>query len=312
MLSIQEKILLYFDLPEEEQAELLLQVSGNTELEALYAESQALHSLLAASAQDVIPDASALTDFVLYSAMKAGNPPADLAAHYANIESAVRENPALLAQVETIRTSLRRLTETAEDPIARFDRLTAGPQAPAMKAASDREAIARRKSMRILRPMRWALAACVALVAVYGVLAIFSWQFQSERTQLSALHNAADVFQEMTFRGESSEPASDALDESLELLQQARTSTLGLFPSYDEERLEAAAVLAEQVALVREEPTLRSLRANYILGKIRTYQGRDAEATEALQKVVDGQGEGAEDARRLLDFIRTRVNEEEE
>ncbi len=306
MLPIQEKILLYFDLPEDEQVEVRLAVRGNPELETLFAESQALHTVLSPGSERAVQNTAALTDYVLFSALKAGDPPAGVAAHYARIESLVGENPELRARVEAIRLTLERFTATAEDPIARFDQLTARSPQPAEVPAPDREAIVPRRNMRLLVPIRYALAACVALVTIYAALSIFSWRFQSDRTRLTALHATEEAFVELTLRGEPTEPTADALDESLELLRNARTSTLGLFPSYDAERLEAAAALAEGFAADGEATAMRTLRAQYVLGKIRMYQERDAEAAEALQKVVDGRGEGAEDARRLLDYIRTR------
>ena len=157
--------------------------------------------------------------------------------------------------------------------------------------------------MRILRPLRLALAASLAFVAIYVVLSVMSWQLQTERARLAGLHNASDVFEEMRFRGQSNDPPPDDLVESLEILREARSSTLGLFPSYDEERLAAAAELVGGVAADIDQTTLRRIQAHYILGKIRMYQGRDVEAARALQAVVDDQVPGAEDARRLLDFI---------
>ena len=303
MLSIQEKILLYSDLPEDEQAGVQQHIREHPELEALFAESQALHALLDAAREDAIPDASALLDYVLFSAITAGNPPADVAVRHARTEAAVHEHPELQAQVEAIRSSLHRLTETAEDPIARFERLTARNQGSFSTPAADREAVARRQGMRLVRPVRLALAAGLAFVAVYGVLSVMSWRLQPERARLAGLHNAADVFEEMRFRGQSAEPPPDDLVESLEILREARSSTLGLFPSYDGDRLDAAAELAERVAADVDQATLRRIQAHYVLGKIRMYQGRDAEAVEAFQTVVDHRALGAEEARRLLDFI---------
>ena len=303
MQHIQEKILLFFDLTEEERADVEQHVREHPELEALFAESQALHAMLEAVQEDAIPDASALIDYVLFSAITAGNPPADVAARHARTEAAVREHSELQAQVEAIRSSLHRLTETAEDPIARFDRLTTRKQGSSSTPAADREAVARRQSMRLARPVRLALAASLALVAVYGALSVMSWQLQPERARLAGLQNTAEAFEEMRFRGQSNEPPPDDLVESLEILREARSSTLGLFPSYDGDRLDAAAELAERVAVDEDQTTLQRAQAHYILGKIRMYQGRDPEAARALQVVVDRQAEGAEDARRLLDFI---------
>jgi len=301
MQHIQERILLYFDLPESEQASVEQHIREHPELEALFAESKALHTMLKAAREDAQPDASALIDYVLFSSITVGNPPADVAARHARTEAVVREHPELQAQVEAIRSSLHRLTETAEDPIARFDRLTMRDQGLSSAPAADREAIARRQGMRMFRPIRLALAACLTFVAVYGVLAVMSWQLQPERARLAQLHNTAEVFDELRFRGQDSSP--DDLVESLEILREARSSTLGLFPSYDGDRLDAAAELAARVAADEDQTTLQRGQAHYILGKIRMYQGRDVEAAQALQTVIDNQVPGAEDARRLLDFI---------
>ena len=303
MQHIKEKILLYFDLPEDEKASVEQHVREHPELKALFAESQALHTMLKTVREEAIPDASALIDYVLFSAITVGNPPADVAARHARTEAVVRERPELQAQVEAIRSSLHRLTETAEDPIARFERLTMHDQGSSLTPAADREAVARRQGMRLFRPVRLALAASLAFVAVYGALSVMSWQLQSERARLAGLHNTAEVFEELRFRGQSIESRPDDLVQSLEILREARSSTLGLFSSYDGDRLDAAAELAERVAADEEQTTLQRGQAHYILGKIRMYQGRDVEAARALQAVVDHQVPGAEDARRLLDFI---------
>ncbi len=255
MLSIQEKIVLYAELPESERAEVEQYILENPELETLFEESKALHALL---------------------------------------DSAQRETE--------IEPALQRLTATAEDPIARFERLTA----KSAVHAPDREAIARQQGMRLLRPVRLALAACVAFVAIYGALAILSWQLQSDRAQQVGLHNTGEAFEEMTFRGTADPSIADDLDEALELLDQARSSTLGLFPTYDGEQLDTAAEIAERIATNVAQSTMKRTRANYILGKIRMYQGHDEEAAQALQVVVDNQGEGAEDARRLIDLLNSQ------
>ena len=309
MQHIQEKILLYSDLSEDEQAGVQQHIREHPELEALFVESQALHTVLEAAWEGTLPDASALRDYVLFSAIAAGSPPADIAARHARTEAAIHEHPELQAQVEAIRSSLRRLTETAEDPVARFERLTTHNQGSSSTPAADRAAVARKQGMRLVRPVRLALAASLALVAAYGALSVMSWQLQPERARLAGLQNTAEVFKDLTFRGSSDTPRFDALGESLESLRDARSSVLGLFPSYDEERLEAAAALANRVVSDEEESTARQMRASYILGKIRMYQGRDAEAARALQAVVDRQAEGAEDARRLLDFMSAQVQE---
>ena len=95
MLSIQEKILLYFDLPEDEQANVDRYILEHPELVELFAESQALHALISAARGDELPNTSTLTNFVLFSGMKAVDPPADVAARHARVEAAIREHPEL-------------------------------------------------------------------------------------------------------------------------------------------------------------------------------------------------------------------------
>lgn len=153
------------------------------------------------------------------------------------------------------------------------------------------------------------LAACVALFVVYGGLALVSHAVQPERATLADLGRVPEAYEGLRLRGEG--PADQTADQyalALEYLGEARSSVLGLFPSYNDDRLNAAAAELEGVIEASGEDSWEGLEALYILGKIRLYQNNTAEALWALQSVVALEGPHAAEARRLLDHLQDEAN----
>ena len=106
--------------------------------------------------------------------------------------------------------------------------------------------------------------------------------------------------------GAISDPADSLYFRALRTLAEARRSTFGLFPHYDADRLRQAAEDLREV-LARTEPnSYLYLEAQFLLGKIYLAQGDFAAAETALEAVVAGQGSHMEEARELLELIRTR------
>jgi hypothetical protein len=298
MNDIEQKLLTYDDLAPAEQEEVARYVEEHPEWAPLLAEVRALHALLRAGRADAAPDASAVAEYVLSRALDPPSPERE--ARHAHVEAALAEDPALARQAREMARTLEQIAAESEDPVAHFERLTgrrldAAPAAPAATPAP-----------RVLRwqPLRLALAACLALAVLYGALALASRLTQPERALLADLGDLPGDYEGLRFRGDA--PADRTADRyalALEALDDARSSTLGLFPTYDAAALDTVAARLREVVDTSGPGSWEGLEALYVLGKIRLYQGRDEEAIWALQAVVALEGPHAADARRLLDYL---------
>lgn len=86
-------------------------------------------------------------------------------------------------------------------------------------------------------------------------------------------------------------------------LDDARRTTLGLFPRYDRERLLAARGLLDGVVRDTSSGDFLRLEALYVLGKTNVLLGDRDAATDALQQVILGEGAKAPEAHALLNEI---------
>lgn len=302
MDDLEQKLLLYGDLSPEEQAEVERCISGDPGRTSLLAESRTLHTLLseARAGQGDVPDATEVAEYVLSSQLDPleRSPAAD--ARDARVEAALRERPELERQARQMLRTLERLAAEAEDPVAQFERLT-GRRLADVPAASPTRTAPDRPALRLVRLRRIALAAGLALAALYGGLLLASRVAQPERALLADLGAAPDSYAGLNVRG-----AAGTVDHryarALDRLARARRSTLGLFPSYDEAELDDAAQGLGAVADAAPG-SWEGLEALYVLGRVRLHQGRDEEAALALRRVVEEQGPSAPEARRLLDWL---------
>ncbi|HLT47414.1 MAG TPA: hypothetical protein VK002_09325 [Rubricoccaceae bacterium] len=301
MNDIEQKLLLYDDLPPEEQEEVERYVQVHPEWTALLAEARALRALLRSTHDDdAAPDATDIADYVVARALGKRRPPPEYAARYARVEAALAADPALERQAREMLKTLEQVAAEAEDPMAQFERLTGRrleARAPAAPTAP---------APRVLRwqPLRLALAACLALGVLYGALALASRLAQPERALLADLGDLPDDYGGLRLRGDAPvDRTSERYALALDGLKDARESVLGLFPSYDDEALDAVADRLREVVDASGPDSWEGLEALYVLGKIRLYQGQDEEATWALQSVVALEGPHASEARRLLDYL---------
>src|SRR5690606_25302862 len=141
MNDIEQKLLLYDDLPPEEQEEVERYVQVHPEWTALLAEARALRALLRSTHDDdAAPDATDIADYVVARALGKRRPPPEYAARYARVEAALAADPALERQAREMLKTLEQVAAEAEDPMAQFERLTgrrlearapAAPTAPA-------------------------------------------------------------------------------------------------------------------------------------------------------------------------------------
>jgi hypothetical protein len=117
--------------------------------------------------------------------------------------------------------------------------------------------------------------------------------------------DVVDSYQVRTRSASPSSPAdsmtADALYlKALPLLRTARTSTLGLFPRYDAERLSEAETLLQSVVERAQPGSFLSREARFYLGKVNLAQDDVQTARSYLKAVAGGDGRRAEEAYRIL------------
>jgi hypothetical protein len=301
MNDIEQKLLLYDDLPPSEQEEVARYVEQHPEWAPLLAEARALHALLRTGRADATPDATTVAAYVVARALGGPATP-EQAARHARVADALAEDAALERQSREMAQALEQLAAEAEDPLVQFERLT-GRRLGQAPAAPERAA-PRVLPWTAVRPLRLALAACLALGVLYGALALASRLAQPERALLADLGDLPGDYGGLHLRGDA--PADRTADRyalALDALAEARSSFLGLFPTYDEAGLDTAAARLREVVDTSGPDSWEGLEALYALGKIRLYRGQDEEAIWALQSVVALEGPHAADARRLLDYL---------
>lgn len=239
----------------------------------------------------------------------------------ARIDAAVAADADLAAEAERVRERLRRLGEEMESPAAQFARLTgrtldateatrAVPAAPPRRAhgrqtfVSDRAAAAPPRQHRMRAVRRVLVSACVVLVA-YGGAAAVSSQQRPERARMASLNELTDWTPPQT-RGDADADA-EALAVALEQVDDARRTTLGLFPRYEREELDAAASELRELATRADASTSVGQEARFALARVRLYQARDADAARLLGALVRDGSYRAPEARRLIDWIRAQA-----
>lgn len=227
------------------------------------------------------------------------------------IDDARTQHPDLDAEAERVEARLRELDADAEDPVARFERLTGrsvSRNAQPLRLVTDRAPAADRPAaaptrLHRLRAPRW-LAAAAVLVVAYGAAFAVSSVSETSRARVAALDEIGGVPPAL-LRGEAGgTDDAEALTEAVDAVQDARQSVLGLFVRYDTEALDAAADRLAALVADADPASWVAQEARLAHGRVLLSQGRDAQAARTLGVLVEqGSYRGAA-ARRLLDAIR--------
>lgn len=151
------------------------------------------------------------------------------------------------------------------------------------------------------------LLAVGGLVALYGLLYLIGLLAQPRLERMADLDASAvevegyrlEEYVEETPEDDSASAQARYL-RALAHLREAHTSTLGLFPGYDEERLSEAARLLGEVIEQAESGSFLQQEAYFYLGKARLAQEKPSEAREALRQVALSEGRNSERAAELL------------
>lgn len=326
-------LLNYDELPAAERAEVDAYLDEHPAAASLLAEGRALHVLLAEAARAGadVPDAEAIAQYVAAQHMGQRPLPPDLVALGRRIEAAFAAHPDVERQYSIMQDRLKALTSTAESPRAQFERLTgrrmnapqqadvprSTPIAPLPKQTAERHgrsrgwrtSVADRTAIPLLQRVslpRLAFAATLALVLLYGGLFAVDQAGRPQHVRLADLEAVENEFAGLRLRGADGamDPAADRYAAALETLQEARSSTLGLFPRYDREGLAETIRLLEQTADLGGPNSALGLEAWFLIGKILLYEDDIEPARDAFQIVVERQGPSAPDAQRLLDQLR--------
>ncbi len=326
MNSLSDRLDAYASLPPDERDALAREVaaSGSPADAAALAEAQAFARVLDAAARpgnSVTDDdlAAYLTDQAL------GFPSADAG----RIEAALAQDAGLRARADAMRARLALLdAHTPDEPLdARFERLSghtlpanaaseAAPaeapstrRTPARRAPAERPAAAPPRARRAMMTRALALLGALVVVA-YGGLYAAGPRLQhtpEERARL-AVADLGDLatYTPLTTRGAETDTLAEHLDAALDAVADARQTTLGLFPHYDDARLSAAATSLAGIISATNPSTSVSQEARFALARVRLYQHRDTEARRLLNALVREQSYRAPEARRLIDFVRTQ------
>ena len=299
--TLEDRLRTYSSLSAEERRALAAEIAGRPDLAASLAEAQALADVADAASGDPSV-AERVVEARLGHSTEADFAPEE-ETHASNVREALdrqaREGEAPLAQFE--RLSGHVLEPDADAGMRPFRGRIAGGDGHPTDSRAARLAVDRVPARPVRKsPLRWAAAAGLVLAMVYGGLFAGSSWMLPEDAQVADVENIS-----ATFRPVRGADRSDDYDRAVRLVNDARVSTLGLFPRYENEGLEEAADLFAEIA--SDSPTdLYGQEAALAIGRIRLYQGQTDKARIALESAVARGSYRAPEAVRLLNYIDNR------
>lgn len=235
------------------------------------------------------------------------------------LEHRIETDEALRERADVMRRRLE-AAEAAVDPAAQFEELTghdlsvseadSSVPVPDADRASEPAPTFLDSFLQVTAPVRWAGAVLALLLGVYGVLYGASVATQSPLERLATIDVSEQVVDSYTPSGtRGSSPDADTVRtqdlylEALSILRTARTSTLGLFPEYDTDKITRAERLLRDVVEREGSGSFLALEARFYLGKTYLAQQRANQARAQFEQVVQNDGRRADDARRILDSL---------
>jgi len=315
-VTLDDRLDAYPLLPPDERAAVERDVEAAPHLASRLAEARVLAATLDAAAPGAPVTADDVARRETDRLLGHATPDAD------RIAAAVAADDALAAEAERARARLAGWAAAAEPPAAHFARLmaahgaslpaateadgrtTARADRPAADRATDRTAAAPPRARRAPAFRRLVLAMGVVAVA-YGAAFTGSSLMVPERDRVAALAEVGYVAP-VVRGGDAPGDQAARLTAALDAVAGARRTTLGLFPRYDVAALDAAAADLDVLIASADPASVVSQEARLALGRVRLQQGRDADAARVLGTLVAGESYRAPEARRLLDWIRTR------
>ena len=328
MTSIKERIFRYPDLTSVEQADLEEAIEAHPDrvaLRSLLSEVKGLDDRLHRTplppeepdSSPPLPDAL----LALYAVRtehdldRTWSPAMQQA--FAEVENHLDHDSDLRARMDMMQERVREV-QSAVDPTHHFESIagynlnTSSASASEANAASPASSSANEPNLLqrlnlFSKHLTYSLAGAGAALLLYGALFLLSMTMQSPAERMAALDRDQTNIEgyEITTRSIETTPQSN--DEQflmgLEALDRSYTTTLGLFPRFDDAKLARAQEHFE--ALVEDEPSdsFLQLEARFFLGKTYLAQENIEGARDAFRYVVIGEGARASEASALLENI---------
>lgn len=312
-MNIEEMLAAYPELSDRERADVRAYVEAHPAWGPALVEATRWDELLRAarSAKEHAPHDEAIAYYVATRDLRLDEAPEDVAETIREIRNRIERDPEL--QQEVRRMAVRSAEIEAAVPAgAHFERLTGHrlENYPDVNDAAGGTAGYRSEPERIgtASPIVWRIAASiVALVVTYGVLFAVGESLRPQHERLGSYEEDEVVIDGFGVnRSESDDELSASVRlylDALEQLRHAETSFIGLFPSYDQARLDSASGMLSQVIANEPDQSFLAGEAAYMLGKAELARGRIGAADEAFSRVVAAGGRRAADARRMQSEI---------
>ena len=320
MDNIKEKILRFDTLSAEDQQAVEAYVDAHPEWRALFDEVRALSDMAREARILRHVDDETLAYYVVAEHTELGASPA-LRRIFDELEACLDDDPELRTRYDALASRLEELAASF-DPTAQFEALTgfevaslkglssddasdapAGrPAEQAAPSSSEHEALV----VSLPRAVRWAVAAVVVIGVLYGGLFAASRVMQSDVERLASVEPGETRVEgySLTLRGAPAAADTTSTDalylQALRTLRDARTTTLGLFPRYDQQKLGQAEQLLQRVIKREESRSFLQVEAHFFLGKVHLGQGKIEAARSNFQTVATSEGRRAAEAVEIL------------
>ncbi len=327
MNDVEEQILSYPHLSREKQREIEVYVEKHPEWAPLLRDVRSVEGLSANKRADLSSNTLLATYVVVRHLGDDGELSTRLEAAFSRLEARIEEEDALRHEVEAAQRRLEE-AEAAIDPISHFEALTEHELGIETETESEKSEADDTESetapntapwwdtfLALPRLARGGVAVAAVLVGLYGGLYGVSLATQSTLDRLAAMEvsdQVVDSYANAQMRSAAPEAPSSVDEqylEALSILEDARVSTLGLFPRYDTDRLAQAEERLGQV-LEKEEPgSFLVLEAHFYLGKIALAQGDVDAARSHFKTVVQREGRQTQEAYEILKTLQQGYSE---
>jgi len=325
MENVEEQILSYPHLPVEKQREIESYVESHPEWAPLLRDVRSIESFIRDAGTESSSD-TLVTTYVVVEHLHPGAVPSGLKETFRRLEKEMEGNSTLRKRVQSARRRLEE-AEAALDPVTHFEELSGHAfetDAKESSTTADPTASTGKETrgtgssfgafvdelLRVPTPLRWAGAAAALLLGAYGTLFVVSQSSQSTLDRLAVVdvsNQVVDNYTSTTTRSATPSPdtgtAGQLYVEALTAVQSARTSTLGLFPSYDAGSLDRAEQLLQKVLDRSDRGSFLALEAHFYLGKVCLAQRQVDEARSHFKTVVKREGRMAEESQDILETL---------
>ncbi len=321
MENIEKRILQFGELSPEEREAVEAYVGAHPEWRPLFEDVRALEALR--EEMRLLHEAGdeALAYYAVARHFGIGVS-APLQCVFERLEARLASDEALRERYDALTGRLIEIA-AALDPVAQFERLSGFRLTEGDSRASKRRP-GRAPTRGALssdgqrvnghwggRAVRRTLAAAFCLAVAYGVLFGISYLTQSDVDRL-ALVDLSEIEIEgyrTTTRGAEQPVSKDSLStdalylRALYTLRDAQTSTLGLFPRYDREKLTQAEELLRRVVEREKSRSFLQLEAYFFLGKVHLAQGKIEAARSSFRTVAICEGRRSPEAVQILTVL---------